>query len=655
MGLLVFLIAAAQVLYTPFTKVEESFNVQAIHDLLYHQTNLTNYDHNEFPGVVPRTFVGPIVISACIAPFSLLFEELEINKFWSQYLARLILAGFVVYAWNNLRTSIQQKFGYSVAIWFTLITITQFHFMFYMSRPLPNIMALPLAILAINYWLNRSKKRFIVSSGAAIIIFRAELVILLGLYLLYDIYFQRISIKELLKTAIPAGILLILLTVTVDSIFWQRLTWPEAEVFWFNTVLNKSSEWGVSPFLWYIYSALPRALGLSFLLVPFGLYLEPRVRSLVIPAIVFVFMFSLLPHKELRFIIYVLPLMNVAAACFCHRIWINRGKSLFYSFLSLITVGHLIGNILLTMFLLVISGTNYPGGVAMSRLHRIAAGESNVAIHIDNLAAQTGVSRFTEINPDWIYDKEEHLKACDKKLLKFDYLLIEAKDKYSHEMRIFSQTHEILEFIECFYSIGLQMRSFPVRIKTRPCIYILQRKPNADKISIDYYEMMEHEENGETGGSSGLPIEVSEDIDLLNRIDEIIDDDFMEPQSEDANYQSNLQQPTEDIVGDAEEEDDNETYPEIEIKRYYPPNRKELKSTRLKIRRIIDKHTKGDVAWEANVRSNQDTIDSILREDKMKELADDLSEIDFKKFCDLKTTTIKGCMKMILKTNRGNK
>lgn len=280
---------------------------------------------------------------------------------------RLVLCGFVVYAWNKLKITLQQKLGAQVGIWLTVITVTQFHFMFYMSRPLPNVMTLPLVLLAINSWMRREVKSFFVFAGASIIIFRSELIILLGLFLLYDVFFQRLSIKDLIRIGLPTGLGLILLTVIVDSIFWGQLIWPELKVFWFNTFMNKSSEWGTSPFLWYFYSALPRAMGLSLLFVPFGLLLEPRIRAITIPAIMFVLIYSILPHKELRFIIYVFPLLNIAAACCCHRIWINRDKSLFRMLLSFIAVGHLLGNFILTVFLLTVSRTNYPGGIAMSR------------------------------------------------------------------------------------------------------------------------------------------------------------------------------------------------------------------------------------------------------------------------------------------------
>jgi alpha-1,6-mannosyltransferase len=35
-------------------------------------------------------------------------------------------------------------------------------------------------------------------------------------------------------------------TLSLDSLMWNHWIWPELHVLWFNSVLNRSSEWGVS-------------------------------------------------------------------------------------------------------------------------------------------------------------------------------------------------------------------------------------------------------------------------------------------------------------------------------------------------------------------------------------------------------------------------
>lgn len=157
----------------PFTKVEESFNVQAMHDILFHQQNLTQYDHKLFPGVVPRTFVGPLILSLLASPLMFIKSQVyNFPKIYLLYACRAILGAMVVKSLEYFNSSLKHQFGALTSNYFLLIVASQFHFIFYASRPLPNTFALVLALQAFSSWMESKNTKFIWYAAFAAILFR---------------------------------------------------------------------------------------------------------------------------------------------------------------------------------------------------------------------------------------------------------------------------------------------------------------------------------------------------------------------------------------------------------------------------------------------------------------------------------------------------
>ncbi|KAI8975103.1 Alg9-like mannosyltransferase family-domain-containing protein [Mycotypha africana] len=260
------------------------------------------------------------------------------------------------------------------------------------------------------------KIRYLTFTG---IVFRFEVGLLLIILLGFELLAQRFDawncLKLIVKEMMISALFSLALTVPIDSFFWQKWPyWPEGVVFYFNAIQNKSSEWGTLPFYAYFLSFLPRLLLVAYPLAIWGFIADKRLRRLLMPMITYVAVFSLLPHKEWRFIFYTIPVFTAAAANMIHNVLIHcQGKekvaSIYYRLLLFIIIGGVVASGLVAQFMFQISRLNYPGGEALRKLHQLEElrGRGHVSIYFDADTAMTGASLYGQANPYWQYSKNE--------------------------------------------------------------------------------------------------------------------------------------------------------------------------------------------------------------------------------------------------------
>lgn len=85
-------------------------------------------------------------------------------------------------------------------------------------------------------------------------------------------------------------------------------------------------------------------------------------------------------------------------------------------------------------------------------------------------------------------------------MLQFTHLLTEAKSKYSSNLKPYAKTHDVLEVIEGFAGISFNYNMIPpIRIKTKPSIFILKRKEGVYQPPENYvpHEQVQFDEESE--------------------------------------------------------------------------------------------------------------------------------------------------------------
>jgi alpha-1,6-mannosyltransferase len=427
----------------PFTKVEESFNMQATYDLIY--SNYSDFDHFQFPGVVPRTFIGPLLVALPLYPFSYVLDKTSI-----MYLVRLLMALYQASSFSYLHSAIAIAHGKNTAFWFSLLTASQFHLMFWGSRLLPNMFALMFFNIALALWIKSSSSEWLISLLVfTCVVFRAELALISAFILLYQLSSSQYTFPFLLKIGLFAFFVSVITTVSIDSIYWnQRFLWPELNVFVFNGVMQRSIEWGSSPWHYYFTNLLPKIAPVSLFIVLVSLTIRPAklIFKYIAPVLIHLTALSIISHKEWRFILYVVPLINLLAA-----LSIPQSKYARFLCKSLILCSFCVSFIMAYA-----SSYNYPGGAALEIFHnKYATADCNV--HIDACSAMQGITRFSQKH--CIYNKSEQVTDFGS----FSHLI---------SCKFTQPFFEVVELVDGYNGIGAR------GIKLSPKVAILRNTLN---------------------------------------------------------------------------------------------------------------------------------------------------------------------------------
>lgn len=473
LDLLLVTVVGFYLLLAPYTKVEESFNMQAIHDILnygvFPSSVLQKYDHISFPGVVPRTFIGSASIAAVVKLIDYLYTvvsgsslvtDTELGQLNIQILVRAVLGLANILGLVAMRRSVDKivflerkaKVKGVTGFFFTLLLISQFHLIFYSTRTLPNFVALPLVTFGLSKIIrgDMTGLTWLAFTG---VVFRLEIGLFAGVIgLVSSLGFGQSSIFANGFLLVAGSLVGLALTISVDSYFWGRWLLPEFESFKFNIVNGQSVNWGVEPygayFTKYMFSFFrpPHVL----ILTPLGLLNDPAndgkpmsftednkliishparhsLRILFFASVIFVALMSFQPHKEWRFIVYIVPVVTLVAANGLATLWRKRSKLISHKALLLVMFGSFIISSALSVFMAYVSSFNYPGGNAIGFLNSYLDQHppiDPIVVHMDVPSCMTGVTKFTELHNDLVeFDKTENQEELSLKWNNFTYLI----------------------------------------------------------------------------------------------------------------------------------------------------------------------------------------------------------------------------------------
>ncbi|XP_035011507.1 GPI mannosyltransferase 3 [Hippoglossus stenolepis] len=228
---------------------------------------------------------------------------------WLPRIFQALLAAFADVKFFFLVRTLESR---DVAKWMFFCQLCSWFTWFCCTRTLTNSMETTITCLALFYFpLPGSKthcsKKYLTLLALAVI-FRPTVLIVWFPLLIYHFCQEKNKLRLITHDFIPIGALALVISTVIDCVFYEKWTMVQFNFLKFNIFHGVADFYGSHPWHWYFTQGFAVVIGPHLPLFLHGCTLAFRRYKILLAAVVWtVVVYSLLPHKEFRFIYPVLP------------------------------------------------------------------------------------------------------------------------------------------------------------------------------------------------------------------------------------------------------------------------------------------------------------------------------------------------------------
>ncbi|XP_045362262.2 GPI mannosyltransferase 3 isoform X1 [Camelus bactrianus] len=283
-----------------------------------------------------RGYIYPLIFASIYKILHLLGKDSVQLLIWIPRLAQALLSAVADLRLYSLMKQLENQ---QVARWVFFCQLCSWFTWYCCTRTLTNTMETVLTVIALFYYpLEGSKSMNSVKYSSLValaFIIRPTAVIPWVPLLLRHFWQEQRKLDLFLHQFLPIGFVTFSLSLIIDRIFFGQWTLVQYNFLKFNVLQDLGTFYGSHPWHWYFSQGFPAVLGTHLPFFIHGCFLaSKRYRIFLVTVLWTLLVYSMLSHKEFRFIYPVLPFCMVFCGYSLNHLKTWKKPALSFLFLS---------------------------------------------------------------------------------------------------------------------------------------------------------------------------------------------------------------------------------------------------------------------------------------------------------------------------------